>query len=1447
MSIFHNNMLQGVSQVTGGFSTSLIPNSVFFDGTNDYLSKTLGFTSDRKKAIIGVWLQRTRFATSNQVIFGLKQGGSNSNPSLNIGFDNTDYIYANDYNGGTLAWRLNVVTDSSTTRFFRDDSWFHFIASYDTSHAVAQERFKIFINGVNIPIIVAASDGTFYSLNDNIGIANSDRDTVWMEGYHASVSQKIQAYCAQPFLLDGKSIQAGDVAISDILDTFTFGTNGSQIIPKATSDIATLANTAGGISHVFSFEDSSALGNDASTNNNDFDLESIASGDQTTNTPSKTYPIWSARSNNLATSAIGLSNGNRTIDDVNPAGVSLNWWPQTGKWYFEAVGTTFGGSNVYLGIYEQTAIGKRVSAPWDETTGTHQWIPGTTSGTGGQAENNNTLTNYAGGAVTSNGTRIAFAYDMDNRKCYYGTISGSTITWKNSGDPTSGATGTGAAPYSLTSNMDLIPVHLTAGTDSQWTYYFESSNWAAAAPTDYKEVHTGNLTTPEYQGIDYFDTTLYEGNGTNQRVGDFVPFTDVHTVDKSAMFQHDDIRCLSRTVGTPSSTGGKIGTWSVWYKTGLIDTDCVFFDSGTTATNRTSIQMDSGGQIIFSHSGTTILSITADMKGGGIWRHLVVKADTSQGTAANRLTMYMDGVEITAFGTDARAASFAQDAELGYLDSGSTQFVGSYDGSSANQWDGYLAEVAFLDNQALAASSFGEVDTSTNRWVPKVITGLTYGNQGFYLEFEGTFGNQAAGVTPTDVSSAGTHSGDIANLTDGNYGATGWRSNVDPSTNVSNTTIGFDLGSAKTVNIIRITGRASTTGNYKVQHSDNNTVWTDTGTTFTSIAITTTANSGVLDFTSDGAGSHRYWRLVNISVASGSSAWGFREIVLAVKYGAGDSTGNTNHLTEGGASTWVTTDQSIDTPTKNYAILDFPIGNPAFSLGNLRLTGSGSDYDRAYATLPVSKGKWYCEFKFVSGDDAGMFGIVRDDTRDTDTTSVYIGQQEHQYGISFEAKAFNDAGELFDGTNYDAADFGLLAFDIDNGKLFLGRRDVSGTTTIWYDSAGANNGNPATGASPTYTISNATSHSWRIGCSDYGGTVIDANFGTSDFAVTIPSGFNELNQDNLDGTADLLTDFAWIKNRDEHDSHMWFDRVRGVGKVLKSEAEGDGSGAAETTSSTTLTRFLQRGVEIGTDVNVNTAGESYVLWQWLGGGTAATSSPAGTIASTVITSAPKHLSLISFTGTGSAGTVGHGLGAAPDFVLAKLRDQQASWLAYINTNVVSDPETDFLVFQAGGGLGDNTHWNDTAPTSSVISVGGTENTNKSSGELFFWAFRSVPGVCRVGTYYGNSNADGPYIALGFRPAFLITKWISAGGRSDEYWGMIDNKRKPNNGNTAEQWLSPATADDEGVGSSHLIDFYANGFKFVSTGGQTNQSAGAYMYLAMADIAGGGDLPPVYGA
>ena len=271
--------------------------------------------------------------------------------------------------------------------------------------------------------------------------------------------------------------------------------------------------------------------------------------------------------------------------------------------------------------------------------------------------------------------------------------------------------------------------NITAGGNADENGY---GNFKYAVPSGFLAPNSANLTSPDYQGIDYFTPTLYQGNGEGQRVGDFVPFTDAFDVAKSAMFQHDEARALSRTVGTPSSSGGKKGTWSTWYKTANIDTSNTLFDNATTATNRFSLSMTTGGQIVFGSGGVTILKTNADLKGGGLWRNLVLKVDTSLATASARAIMYIDGVEVTSLATDARA-SLPQDSELGYMDSGATQFVGSYNGTSSFQWDGYLAETIFLDNQFLSADSFGQLDTSTNKWVPKDISGLTLGDQGFYL------------------------------------------------------------------------------------------------------------------------------------------------------------------------------------------------------------------------------------------------------------------------------------------------------------------------------------------------------------------------------------------------------------------------------------------------------------------------------------------------------------------------------------------------------------------------------------------------------------------------------------------------------------------------------------------------------------------------------------------
>jgi len=281
---------------------------------------------------------------------------------------------------------------------------------------------------------------------------------------------------------------------------------------------------------------------------------------------------------------------------------------------------------------------------------------------------------------------------------------------------------------------------------------------------------------------------------------------------------------------------------------------------------------------------------------------------------------------------------------------------------------------------------------------------------------------------------------------------------------------------------------------------------------------------------------------------------------------------------------------------------------------------------------------------------------------------------------------------------------------------------------------------------------------------------------------------------------------------------------------------------AETTEVNTVQRFLQRGVQIGNDVQVNTVSESYVLWQWLIGtsaSTGSTTSPAGTIASTSIVADADHFSIVSYTGTGSNGTVGHGLSGAPEMFMCKQRNASRSWNVY-HKALTSAANVIFLdqdVAQAT----DATSFNSTDPTSSVFSVGSANGTNSSDNGMIAYCFRSVPGVCKVGSYVGNGDADGPYIDMGFTPAFFLQKRAIGGTGA---WHLYDTARKTYNYNDTRLFASSTSIEySNGEG---ILDVLSNGIKIRDTETWFNNNGDTYIYLAMAEIAPNGAYPPIYG-
>ena len=290
----------------------------------------------------------------------------------------------------------------------------------------------------------------------------------------------------------------------------------------------------------------------------------------------------------------------------------------------------------------------------------------------------------------------------------------------------------------------------------------------------------------------------------------------------------------------------------------------------------------------------------------------------------------------------------------------------------------------------------------------------------------------------------------------------------------------------------------------------------------------------------------------------------------------------------------------------------------------------------------------------------------------------------------------------------------------------------------------------------------------------------------------------------LGGNKDMQPDLVWIKNSDQTDSHCLFDSVRTATEVIHSDAT-----TAETTDTDTLTAFDSDGFALGADDKVNTNTENYVAWCWKESATAG-------------------FDIVTATGTGSAHTIAHSLSAVPHLMISKEKSGSINdWRMYNHKNT-SAPETDSIIINETSGTEDNaTHWNDTAPTSSVFTVGTGSVTNRTDSTYVYYLWTEKQGFSKFGEYTGNGNADGTYVHLGFRPAFLILK------RTDgtQGWLMWDNKRlgyNPDNNH-----LQPH--DNDAFGTADTLDLLSNGFKIRESGAGTNGSGNTYIYTAFAEV------------
>ena len=547
---------------------------------------------------------------------------------------------------------------------------------------------------------------------------------------------------------------------------------------------------------------------------------------------------------------------------------------------------------------------------------------------------------------------------------------------------------------------------------------------------------------------------------------------------------------------------------------------------------------------------------------------------------------------------------------------------------------------------------------------------------------------------------------------------------------------------------------------------------------------------------------------------------------------------------------------------------------PSLTGGNLRYqtTGSGpgnNDATRGTMATPTT-GKWYFEFVDVQNYTVvGMQEIQPSGVRKWNTNGYPVTQSGisqfyvflHQGDVNI-----NNSNTSSAFTTFSDGDIGGIAIDLDNGAFYLHN---AGTYV--------NSGDPTSGSSKTGSLGNITTgkeyipitcnHSYGSdtrmyfnfgqdstfqGYTTAGGNA-DAN-GFGDFKYAPPSGYLALCSANLPVSADIdpaqtdddfpqknfnvvtfsgngstnavtglgfKPDFIWGFTRDGNQSKRMIDSTRGGSSSIFSD-----STAAASTSKTVICEFGSDGFTANGGYFNNDSGKECGAWCWRANGGTTSSNSSGSITSTVQTNPAQNFSIATYTGSGSAGaTIGHGLSAKPAFILIKNTSDVDYWAVYHESI-----GADFYTSLTASVFSNNaTFWNDTEPTSSVITLGTNNRVNGSSNSHVCYAWSQVEGYMKFSTYTGNGNADGPFVYTGFRPRMLFIKRNA----NSHNWITFDTATVTFN--PVNEYANWDTGNASAQSASDKIDVLSTGFKLRSTGSSFNNSGSEYVYGAWGDV------------
>jgi len=843
---------------------------------------------------------------------------------------------------------------------------------------------------------------------------------------------------------------------------------------------------------------------------------------------------------------------------------------------------------------------------------------------------------------------------------------------------------------------------------------------------------------------------------------------------------------------TPASAGNKrTYTWSGWVKRGELGSQNTIFGAGNGGSFFDELCFSSADQLdwyTYQNATQGQRKSTAKFRDTSAWYHIVAVYDSTDSTALNRMKLYVNGEQITDLATTTNPS---QNHE-GNINNNIIHAVGAvYAGQLYNPYDGYMAEVNFIDGQALTPADFGETG-DYGEWKPKEYSG-SYGTNGFYLPFK-------------------------ADYTVEGFSTVTWRGNGVSGNYIGGT--GFKPG---------LTWIKERSGPYSHVIADpirgNNTFLSSSQSGAEDIDSTKFQNFATDGFT---VGTHAG---VN---SNGETYVGWNWDMGAdtpTGFGAVTYEGTTTNLSVSGFGfspdlVWI----KRRSGTAEHSILDTVRGNRKF----LSSDGTGAELDRGY--LPSFDPDGFTVEPSVSNSNSNgetyvAWGWDMGGTTATNTSGSINSQVRANttYGQSIVSYTGNGTAGATVGHGLSSApEMIILKRRSSSQSWFVYHKDF-GTPGHWqaklnnsdapFDDAGAWNDTAPSNSLITFGNSGATNQS--------SGTFIAYCFHSV-------SGYSKFGSYTGNGsttgptvTLGFRPAFLMIKRTDDAGDWAILDSTRNPLNNVQKMLRAQGTDAEADVNNSFTTEFTDTGFQCKADNGYfNANGGTYIYMAFAGGMDSISDyNDTGSLDSRVKANPTYGQSVVSYTGnTASSATVGHGLSSAPEMMIVRTRGANA-WAVY-HTSIGN---THLLELNTTAAKADNnTFWNDTSPTNSVFTIGSHNEVNHTDGYIAY-CFHSVTGYSKFGTYEGTAGTH--TVTLGFAPAFLMIKNADSAGR----WTMWDNTRSPNNNASVGKKMLRADVDSaEDTKTDREPTWLDTGFSIGDSDGDTNASGDTYIYMAFAD-------------